>query len=148
MRIKNFYRAFCSTFLILLLFVNALPQCWLGPQGFTCVRAPELPKIISITLSKKFFPGVGGGAFNGVAFPVQRPVVNNIKPGSSLKLIDGNRLPVAINGGAVFAPIYNGPLVPLIKFAGSEDLSCPTLPGGAAKNIRQQPTKRLFVKRK
>jgi hypothetical protein len=48
MRIKKFFRAFCSIFFIFLLVVQGLGQCRFGPWGVVCIPPPPGPVVTFI----------------------------------------------------------------------------------------------------
>ena len=73
---------------------------------------------------------VGGVAFDGVATPASDLSIKQFGLNYAQNNKDGERLLLTLNGERIAAPIYDWQLIPIAKFANSDDVACFTLTGG------------------
>ena len=129
----NQYKSKVVTWILLLLFVvsaHAQSLLQLGELSYSRAPAPHLRK--AVTLSPSFFRAVGGVAFNTTAEGRDGLIVTGLKYSPALK--DGARLVVTIKKPGVkerhvASQIYDWQLVPIARFAESDDGSAMTLFG-------------------
>jgi len=136
MKTRIFNRAVGILLSAFLLCASIPAQDALGPNRFLNPPAPTLRSAAS--LSRVFRAGrpllgyvgrVGGVAFDGVASPANGLKIDSLTLSYSPTRNDGNRLVLGLNGKSEETSLYDWQLIPVAKFANSDDPSCVTLFG-------------------
>lgn len=139
MKTRIFSRTLGVLLSILLVVMSIPAQDALGPNRLLAPPAPTLQR--SASLGRVFRAGrpsigyvgrVGGVAFDGVASPANGLKIDTLTLAYSPTRDDGNRLVLGVNGEAVETSLYDWQLIPVAKFANSDDPSCVTLFGNLA----------------
>jgi hypothetical protein len=136
MKTRFLNRAFALVLSVALLVCSVPAQDALGPNKLV---APPAPTLGGTTSLRRVFRGgrpmlgyvgrIGGVAFDGVAAPANDLSINRLELVYSPASTDGQRMFLSINGRSVAPSIYDWQLIPIAKFADSDNPSCVTLFG-------------------
>lgn len=136
MKTRIFNRTLGVLLSVLLVVISIPAQDALGPNKLLAPPAPTLGRVAS--LGRVFRAGrpmlgyvgrIGGVAFDGVAAPANGLKIDNLTLAYSPTRDDGSRLVLGVNGESVETSLYDWQLIPVAKFANSDDPSCVTLFG-------------------
>ena len=140
MKTRFINRAFALVLSVALLVCSVPAQDALGPNK---LLAPPAPTLGGTTSLRRVFRGgrpmlgyvgrIGGVAFDGVAAPANGLTISQLDLSYSPATADGQRLSLSVNGQSVATNIYDWQLIPIAKFANSDDSSCVTLLGRLEK---------------
>lgn len=131
MRITRLTRTALSILFIFLVSINGLPQLRLGPQALTSFNAPGITEPGRLTIRRSGLPAkvplrllqkMGGVAFDGVASPASGTAGKKVVLGYSPTRKDGERLLVWVDGRPITAPIFDWQLIPIARFANTDDV--------------------------
>jgi hypothetical protein len=132
MRTKVFNRVI-SVFLSSILLCASVPaQLEFGGRGLGTTATPHLRSQTRLRIGLRrpsFVLRVGGVAFDGVATPASDLSIRQLGLNYRQNNKDGDRLELTLNGERIAAPIYDWQLIPIAKFADSNDVACFTLTG-------------------
>lgn len=140
MKTRILNRAFALVLSVAMLVFSVPAQDALGPNKLV---APPAPTLRGTTSLGRVFRGgrpmlgyvgrIGGVAFDGVAAPATDLSINRLALAYSPASTDGERLSLSIDGRSVATNIYDWHLIPIAKFADTDDSSCVTLLGRLEK---------------
>jgi hypothetical protein len=133
-------RAFALVLSVAMLVFSVPAQDALGPNKLV---APPAPILGGTTSLRRVFRGgrpmlgyvgrIGGVAFDAVAAPANDLSINRLELDYSPASTDGQRMSLSINGQSVATSIYDWQLIPIAKFANTDESSCVTLLGRLEK---------------
>jgi hypothetical protein len=136
MKTRTLNRAFALVLSVAMLVFSVPAQDALGPNKLV---APPAPTLGGTTSLRRVFRGgrpmlgyvgrIGGVAFDGVAAPANDLNISSLELAYSAASTDGQRMSLSINRQSVDTDIYDWQLIPIAKFADSDNPSCVTLFG-------------------
>jgi hypothetical protein len=132
MRTKIFNRIISVLLATILLCINVTAQLEFGGRALTTTPTSHLrsQKSLRIGLRRPSFVfSVGGVAFGEVATPASDLSIRELGLSYAPNNKDGERFVLTLNGQRIAAPIYDWQLIPIAKFADSDEVACFTLTG-------------------
>ena len=102
----------------------------------------SLRSVLGSRPSRGFLRRVGGVAFDAKAKPVDGLTVDELKLRYEANQEDGKRVRIILNGQTLLAEIYDWQLIPIVKFADSQDVSCFTLYGELSDKTEESELRR------
>jgi hypothetical protein len=132
MRTKLLNRVISSFLTIILLCISVPAQLEFGGRSLGTARTSHLRSQTRLRIGVRrpsFVFRVGGVAFDGVAIPAADLSIRQLGLNYARNNKDGERLSLTFNGQKIAAPIYDWQLIPIAKFANSDDVACFTLTG-------------------
>lgn len=133
MRTRVFNRIISICLTTILLCISVPAQMEFGGRVVGTAPTPHLRSQTRLRIGVRrpsFVFRIGGVAFDGVAIPAADLSIKQLGLNYAQNNKDGERLLLKLNGERIAAPIYDWQLIPIAKFANSDDVACFTLTGG------------------